>query len=82
MIESFRFEDKSEYEYDIYLTFFACFLLFYNKDTQESFILLFFNTKVSMVIFTEGGLSLSQWQKLMIKLLTFDNLFPPLSHSH
>ena len=24
MIESFRFEDKSEYEYDIYLTFFAC----------------------------------------------------------
>ena len=75
MIESFRFEDKSEYEYDIYLTFLC---MFYNKDTQESFILLFFYTKVSTVIFTEGGLSLSQWQKLMIKLLTFDNLFPPL----
>ena len=38
MIESFRFEDKSEYEYDIYLTF-LCML--YNKDTQESLILLF-----------------------------------------
>ena len=59
MIESFRFEDKSEYEYDIYLTF---LFVFYNKDTQESFILLFFTKKVSMVIFTEGGLSLSHWQ--------------------
>ena len=59
MIESFRFEDKSEYQYDIYLTF-LCML--YNKDTQESLILLFFTTKVSTVILTEGGLSLSQWQ--------------------
>ena len=59
MIESFRFEDKSEYEYDIYLTF-LCML--YNKDTQESLILLFFTTKVSTVILTKGGLSLSQWQ--------------------
>ena len=49
MIESFRFEDKSEYEYDIYLMFLC---MFYNKDTQESFILLFFTTKVSTVIFT------------------------------
>ena len=59
MIESFRFEDKSEYEYDIYLMFLC---MFYNKDTQESFILLFFTKRVSTVIFTEEGLSLSQWQ--------------------
>lgn len=39
-IESFRFEDKNEYKYEIWR----------KKDTPESFILLFFTKTVSMVI--------------------------------
>ena len=52
-IESFRFEDESEYKNEILLKVFERVLQ--KKDTPESFILLFFATKVSTVIYTEGG---------------------------
>ena len=50
------------------------------KDTPESFILLFLTKKVSTLgIYTEGGyLTKPSPDSKMIKLLTFDNLFPPL----
>ena len=50
-IESFRFE----YDDDI------CFLAYPLKiDTPESFIVLFFTTKVSTIISVEGGEALSR----------------------
>ena len=42
-IESFRFEEQNEYEYDIYLKVFARVLK--NKTVWKSFILLFFRQK-------------------------------------
>ena len=50
-----------------------------NIDSPESFILPFFTRKVSTVTFSEEGYTLSRSQ--MIKLLTFDKLFPPLRQS-
>ena len=35
--------------------------VFWKKDTPESFILLLFIKKVSTVIYTEGGQTLSRW---------------------
>jgi len=54
IIESFRFEYKNEYEYEITLKVFAR-VLKKKKDTPHSFLLLFFTKKLSMVIYTEGG---------------------------
>ena len=45
----------------------------------ESFITLFFASKICMVICIEE-VKPSPYRKT-IKLLTFDNLFPPLRHS-
>ena len=42
--------------------------------------MLFFTRGVSRVIFIEGGYKPAPERK-MIKLLTFDNLFPSLRHS-
>ena len=42
----------------------------------DFFIVLFFTKKVGTVIFIKPSAN-----HIMIKLLTFDNLFPPLQHS-
>ena len=46
------------------------------KDTPERFILVFFTKNVSTVIYTKKVKPSSD--RKMIKLLTFDHLFPPL----
>ena len=46
------------------------------KDTPERFILVFLTKKVSRVIYTKEVKPSSD--RKMIKLLTFDDLFPPL----
>ena len=55
-LESSRFEDENEYEYEIKLKVFARVS---KKDTPESFIFLSFfffpPKKVNTVIYTEGG---------------------------
>ena len=46
------------------------------KDTPERFILVFLTKKVSRVIYTKEVKPSSD--RKIIKLLTFDDLFPPL----
>ena len=50
-IETFKFEDQDDYEYEIGLKVFSRIL---KIDSPESFILPFFTRKVSAVIFSEG----------------------------
>ena len=52
-IETFKFEDQDDYEYEIGLKVFSRIL---KIDSPGSFILPFFTRKVSTVIFSEGGL--------------------------
>ena len=68
--DTLRIEDDNDYEYEIGLKFF-CVL--------ESLIVLFLTKELAM---------LSLWKKVdpspdckMMKLLTLDELFPPLQHS-
>ena len=76
-IESFRFEEQNEYDYDIELkVFYSCSQ---KKTPQESFIVLF-SPKTLSRLFTLKEVKPSPDSK-MIKLLIFDNLFPPLRHS-
>ena len=78
-LETFRFKDENDYRLPIRDLTSSFFSYSQNTDSPESFILLFFTRKVITVTFSEGGCTLS-WRK-MIKLLTFDNLFPLLQHS-
>ena len=57
-LETFRFEDENDYEYEISLYVFKI-------DTPDSFIVLFSIRKDSTVIYTEGGLALSRSDVLM-----------------
>ena len=60
VIETFRFEDEDDYEYEIWLKIF--FASLQNIDFPESFILPFFTKKVSTVTFSEGGYNFSRSQ--------------------
>ena len=51
-VETFRFEDENDYEYEIR---FKVFRVLSKIDTPEFFIVLFFTRKDSTVIVTEGG---------------------------
>ena len=53
-IESFRFQDKDDYRGHIFLSYSL------KVDTPESFIVLFFTTKVSTLISVEGDKALSR----------------------
>ena len=53
-IESFRFEDEEDYGNHSFLTYSL------KVDNPESFILLFFTTKVSTLISVEGDKALSR----------------------
>ena len=79
-LESFRFEDKNEYRYDITLRVFARVVK--KRDSRESFIkfFLFFVTKKLVRLFILKGVKPSPDSK-MIKFLTIDNLFAALRHS-
>ena len=58
-MESFIFEDKNEYEYEIKLNVLARVLR--NKKTpRKASFYFFFSKKVSRVIYTEGGKVLSR----------------------
>ena len=58
-IETFKFEDQDDYEYEIGLKVFSRIL---KIDSPESFILPFFTRRVSTVIFSEGGYAPSRSQ--------------------
>ena len=58
-IETFKFEDKDDYKYEIGLKVFSRIL---KIDSPESFILPFFSRKVSTVILSEGGYAPSRSQ--------------------
>ena len=75
ILDSFRFNDENEYEYEIKVKVLMRIL---KKDTLERFILLFSPKKlVGLFILKEVKPSTDG---KMIKLLTFDDLFPPLRH--
>ena len=77
LLESFRFEDENDYDYEIWLNVLSRIL---KKCTlQKATLSFWFTIKVSTVIFIKE-IKPSPDRK-MIKLLTFDNLFPPLRHS-
>ena len=61
ILENFRFKDKNDYEYEIWLQVLSHILKII-IDFQESFILPFFTRKVSTVTFSEGGYTLSRLQ--------------------
>ena len=78
VLETFRFEDEDDYEYEIWLEVFSRMLKIYTP------------RKASFYHFSLEKLALLPLVKevapspdgKMIKLLTFDNLFPLLRHSH
>ena len=77
-IESFRFEDYYDYEYEIKLKVFSCILDKYSTRKAsfyyippENLVRFFLLEKV----YPFPG-------RKMIKLLKFDNLFPPPRHYH
>ena len=73
-LESFRFEDENEYEYEIYLNVFACVL---KKRHPGKLHITFFSPKTLVRLFVLKEVKPSPDSK-MIKLLIFDILFPPL----
>ena len=54
ILESFRFEDNNDYEYEILLKVF-CVLSKNRHPPPDCFIVPFFTKKVSTVIFINGG---------------------------
>ena len=78
-LESFRFEDKNEYRYDITFKVFARVVTKKRLPGKLHFP-FFFVTKKLVRLFILKGVKPSLDSK-MIKFLTFDNIFPPLRHS-
>ena len=78
-LESFRFEDKNEYRYDITFKVFARVVKKKRLPGKLHFP-FFFVTKKLVRLFILKGVKPSLDSK-MIKFLTFDNIFPPLQHS-
>ena len=78
-LESFRFEDKNEYRYDITFKVFARVVKKKRLPGKLHFP-FFFVTKKLVRLFILKGVKPSLDSK-MIKFLTFDNIFPPLRHS-
>ena len=76
---TFRFEDENEYEYEIQLNFFSPILK--KIDAPKSFIVPFFFSLENIALLYLLKEVKPSVDRKMIKLLTFDNLFPPLRHS-
>ena len=79
-LESFRFEDKNEYRYDITFKVFARVVKKKETPRKASFSFFFFVTKKLVRLFILKGVKPSPDSK-MIKFLTIDNLFAALLHS-
>ena len=73
LLESFRFEDENYYE-----TTMSKKLNLKFRQTRKLHCTFFFSRKVSTVIYIEEVKP--SLDRKMIKLLTFDNSFPPLRH--
>ena len=78
-LESFRFEDKNEYRYDITLKVFAR-VVKKKRLPEKLHFPFFFVTKKLVRLFILKGVKPSPDSK-MIKFLTIDNLFAALRHS-
>ena len=76
-LESFRFEDEEECEYEIQLKLFVRVL---KKDTRQASFYFSFPPKKLVRLSILNEVTSSPDDKI-IKLLTFNNLFPPLRHS-
>ena len=76
---TFRFEDENEYEYEIQLNFFSPILE--KIDAPKSLIVPFFFSLENIALLYLLKEVKPSVDRKMIKLLTFDNLFPPLRHS-
>ena len=77
MLETFRFEDENHYEYEIWFKVFSRIVK--KMDTPEIFIVLFSPEKLALLSLLKEVEPSPDCK--MLKLLTFDNLFPPLRHS-
>ena len=65
MLESFRFKDEDDYEYEIQLNVFSRTVE--KHSAPESFIVQFFTRKISRVTFVGEGLALSGLQNDILK---------------
>ena len=77
LIETFRFEDENDYEYEVELQFFSRIL---KKQTPRKASLYFFSLEKIALLSILKQMKLSLDRK-MIKPLIFDNSFPPLRRS-
>ena len=75
--ETFRVEDENDYEYEIW---FEVFSRIVKKQTPRNSSLYFFSPEKIALLSLLKEVDPSPDCK-MLKLLTFDNLFPPLRHS-
>ena len=77
MLETFRFEDENHYEYEIWFKVFSR-IVKKKIDTPEFFIVLFSAEKLALLSLLKEVEPSPDCK--MLKLLTFDKLFPPLRH--
>ena len=75
--ESFRFQDEDDYYYEIW---FKVFFAYRQKIVTPEFFILLFSTEKLAPLSWLKEVTRSPDRK-MLKLVTFDNLFPPLRHS-
>ena len=76
-LEIFRFEDENDYEYKIWLTVFSH--LFKRQTPRNSSLYFFSPEKLALLSLLKEVKPCTECK--MLKLLTFDNLFPSLQHS-
>ena len=78
-LESFRFKDEDDYEYKIYMQLKAFSRTLEKYSTRKASLYYFSPEKFVRLFLLERVLPFPD--RKMIKLLKFDNLFPPLRHS-
>ena len=77
LIERFRFKDDDDYEYEIWLEVFRTFLKY--RLPGKLHFTIFSLEKLALLPLVKKATPSPD--RKVIKLLTFDNLFPPLRHS-
>ena len=75
ILNTFRFEDENDYQYEIWLKGFSRIL---KKDIPRNALLYFFTRNLTLLSLLEE-VKPSPGRKI-IKPLTFDNLFPHFRH--
>ena len=76
VIETFRFKDGDVYDYEILLKVF--FAYSQNMTSRKASFYHFSREKLALLSLVKEVIPSADCK--MIKLLTFDNLFPPLRH--